>query len=532
MAFKFVLLATLVAAASAGLLPVAHHGAIATSHSTIQHHAAPAIHHVGSIHAAPAVYQHTIAQPTIIKSVEHHAPANYEFSYSVHDQHTGDIKSQHETRHGDEVHGQYSLLDSDGHHRIVDYHADHHSGFNAVVRREPSGVKIAQPVHKVIAQPVHVSSYAHAPVAHATIQHHHAAPIAHYSAPIAHHAAPIAHHVAPIAHHVAPIAHYSAPIAHHAAPIAHSSSSIVHGTSHLSHHHYQFSGVKVAQFLDNLVSRTEAVKNPQHVLSIKDADHDKLEHYHAVVQSVNSALSYTIMAFKFVLLATLVAAASAGLLPVAHHGAIATSHSTIQHHAAPAIHHVGSIHAAPAVYQHTIAQPTIIKSVEHHAPANYEFSYSVHDQHTGDIKSQHETRHGDEVHGQYSLLDSDGHHRIVDYHADHHSGFNAVVRREPSGVKIAQPVHKVIAQPVHVSSYAHAPVAHATIQHHHAAPIAHYSAPIAHHAAPIAHHVAPIAHHVAPIAHYSAPIAHHAAPIAHSSSSIVHGTSHLSHHHY
>ncbi|XP_053663449.1 histidine-rich protein PFHRP-II-like [Anopheles marshallii] len=469
MAFKFVLLATLVAAASAGLLPVAHHGSIATSHSTIQHHAAPAVHHVGSIHAAPAIYQHsaptivkTIAQPTIIKSVEHHAPANYEFSYSVHDEHTGDIKSQHETRHGDEVHGQYSLLDSDGHHRVVDYHADHHSGFNAVVRREPSAVKIAQPVHKVIAQPVHVSSYAHAPVAHATVQHHHAAPIAHYSAPIAHHAAPIAHHVAPIAH-------YSAPIAHHAAPIA---------------------------------------------------------------TSTSKQSSTPIMAFKFVLLATLVAAASAGLLPVAHHGSIATSHSTIQHHAAPAVHHVGSIHAAPAIYQHsaptivkTIAQPTIIKSVEHHAPANYEFSYSVHDEHTGDIKSQHETRHGDEVHGQYSLLDSDGHHRVVDYHADHHSGFNAVVRREPSAVKIAQPVHKVIAQPVHVSSYAHAPVAHATVQHHHAAPIAHYSAPIAHHAAPIAHHVAPIAH-------YSAPIAHHAAPIAHSTSSIVHGQSHLSHHHY
>uniref|UniRef100_A0AAG5DQB4 Uncharacterized protein n=1 Tax=Anopheles atroparvus TaxID=41427 RepID=A0AAG5DQB4_ANOAO len=168
MAFKFVLLATLVAAASAGLLPAAHHGAISLDH-----------------------HDH----------YDHHAPANYEFSYSVHDGHTGDIKSQHETRHGDEVHGQYSLLDSVGHHRIVDYHADHHSGFNAVVRREPSGVKIAQPV------------YAHAPVAHASIQHHHAAPIS---------------------HHVAPIAYQAAPIAHHTAPIAHSSSSIVHGASHLS----------------------------------------------------------------------------------------------------------------------------------------------------------------------------------------------------------------------------------------------------------------------------------------------------------
>ncbi|XP_058064790.1 cuticle protein 18.6-like [Anopheles bellator] len=243
MVFKFVAFATLIAATSAGLLPVAHHGAIATSHSTIQHHAAPAVHYHGDLHASPAVYHHapaivkTIAQPTIVKSVEHHAPANYEFSYSVHDEHTGDIKSQHETRHGDEVHGQYSLLDSDGHHRIVDYHADHHSGFNAVVRREPTNVKVLQPVHKVIAQPVHVHAHhaapiAHhvAPVAHATYQHHHAAPIAHHAIPVAH--ATIQHH------HAAPIAHYAAPIAHHAAPIAHSSSSIVHGHNHLSHHHY------------------------------------------------------------------------------------------------------------------------------------------------------------------------------------------------------------------------------------------------------------------------------------------------------
>ncbi|XP_062706997.1 cuticle protein 8-like [Aedes albopictus] len=207
------------------------------------------------------------------------------------------------------------------------------------------------------------------------------------------------------------------------------------------------------------------------------------------------------MAFKFVLLATLVAAASAGLIP--EHG-YASSHQTIQHHHAAPVHHVAAVHAAPVHHVAAIhAAPvhhTIVKEVEHHAPANYEFSYSVHDEHTGDIKSQHETRHGDEVHGQYSLIDSDGHHRIVDYHADHHSGFNAVVRREPTHVKVAQPVHKVIAQPVHIATHAVAPVHHATISHHHAAPVAHIShiaAPIAH----SAHQTASVTHHG--LSHYS-----------------------------
>uniref|UniRef100_A0A182QC02 Uncharacterized protein n=1 Tax=Anopheles farauti TaxID=69004 RepID=A0A182QC02_9DIPT len=110
-------------------------------------------------YAQPAVVK-SYAQPTYVKQVEDYdAPANYEFSYSVHDSHTGDVKSQHETRHGDQVQGQYSLLDADGHQRIVDYTADDHNGFNAVVRREPTNVKVVQPVQKVLAQPVYTGHY-------------------------------------------------------------------------------------------------------------------------------------------------------------------------------------------------------------------------------------------------------------------------------------------------------------------------------------------------------------------------------------
>ncbi|XP_055642284.1 larval cuticle protein A2B-like [Toxorhynchites rutilus septentrionalis] len=140
------------------------------------------------------------------------------------------------------------------------------------------------------------------------------------------------------------------------------------------------------------------------------------------------------MAFTFVVLLAMVATASAALLPVA------------------------------------------VKHVEYHdAPAEYQFSYSVHDDHTGDIKSQTEERHGDVVKGQYSLIDADGHKRIVDYSADDHSGFNAIVHREPLG-------HKVVKTIVPVAKAIVAPVAH------------HYVAPITHHYAPVAKIAAPIAH--------------------------------------
>ncbi|VVC35902.1 Insect cuticle protein,Chitin-binding type R&R consensus [Cinara cedri] len=62
---------------------------------------------------------------------------SYSYAYDVQDHLTGDSKSQHESRHGDVVHGSYSLVDPDGTKRTVDYTADPHNGFNAVVTKEP-----------------------------------------------------------------------------------------------------------------------------------------------------------------------------------------------------------------------------------------------------------------------------------------------------------------------------------------------------------------------------------------------------------
>lgn len=58
------------------------------------------------------------------------------FSYGVADPYTGDFKHQIETRAGDDVAGQYSLIEPDGSRRTVDYTAGA-EGFNAIVRKGP-----------------------------------------------------------------------------------------------------------------------------------------------------------------------------------------------------------------------------------------------------------------------------------------------------------------------------------------------------------------------------------------------------------
>lgn len=87
--------------------------------------------------------------------VEHYneRPVEYEFAYAVNEHSTGDIKSHQESRKGNMVTGRYELIDSDGFRRIVEYTADEHNGFNAIVRREPTDIKIP------VFEPHHVSHY-------------------------------------------------------------------------------------------------------------------------------------------------------------------------------------------------------------------------------------------------------------------------------------------------------------------------------------------------------------------------------------
>lgn len=63
----------------------------------------------------------------------------YNYWYDIVDPNTGDAKSLHEIRQGDNVKGSYSVIDPDGIKRIVDYVAGKH-GFKATVRKEPINI--------------------------------------------------------------------------------------------------------------------------------------------------------------------------------------------------------------------------------------------------------------------------------------------------------------------------------------------------------------------------------------------------------
>lgn len=110
----------------------------------------------GVVQQTATVYQ----SPTIlslIKPIESNPASDeyasypkYNFAYGVEDSLTGDSKAQQESRDGDIVKGQYSLNDADGFRRTVDYTSDAVNGFNAIVSRQPLGLKLnAQIIPKV-----------------------------------------------------------------------------------------------------------------------------------------------------------------------------------------------------------------------------------------------------------------------------------------------------------------------------------------------------------------------------------------------
>ncbi|GAB0092742.1 Chitin-binding type R&R consensus [Sergentomyia squamirostris] len=209
---QFLTFCALVAVARAGLLAqpayTAHHAPLAYAthaHAPVAYaaHAHAPVAYAAHAHApvayaahahAPVAYAAPVAKtivaaPAIAKVAVHddYDPnPQYSFAYDVQDGLTGDSKSQHETRSGDVVQGSYSLVDPDGVKRTVEYTADPHNGFNAVVHREPlaHAVKVAPAVK--VATPV---AYA-APIAKV-----HAAPVLAHAAPVHYaHAAPAYYH--------------------------------------------------------------------------------------------------------------------------------------------------------------------------------------------------------------------------------------------------------------------------------------------------------------------------------------------------
>lgn len=91
------------------------------------------VHNVFSVHPTSTSSQHF--------QRDHHlnfdSHPRYEFGYTVRDDFSGDVKSQQERRQGDRVEGHYSIIDSDGFRRVVDYKADDVNGFQSNVHRSP-----------------------------------------------------------------------------------------------------------------------------------------------------------------------------------------------------------------------------------------------------------------------------------------------------------------------------------------------------------------------------------------------------------
>ncbi|XP_067646249.1 cuticle protein 8 [Eurosta solidaginis] len=120
---------------------------------------------IAAAQAVPVEYGHypgpLLAHAPVLAHAVHAEPVaypKYSFNYGIKDPHTGDIKSQAEERDGDVVKGQYSLVEPDGSVRTVDYTADDHNGFNAVVHKTaPTKVIAHAPVL------AHAPVYAHAP---------------------------------------------------------------------------------------------------------------------------------------------------------------------------------------------------------------------------------------------------------------------------------------------------------------------------------------------------------------------------------
>ncbi|XP_034238869.1 larval cuticle protein A1A-like [Thrips palmi] len=238
--------------------------------------------------------------------------------------------------------------------------------------------------------------------------------------PVVHHA-PIVHHAVPVVH--APVHHEE----HHGPPSPYAFKYGVHdahtgdvkSASESSH-----GGVVKGEYSlvqpDGITRTVHYTADPHHGFNAHVSLSGHAVHgYHQICQNPESPLTSLLLSRAdplhpllnmqsftvVVVLAALVAVASAGLVPT---------------YVATAAHG----------YAHE----------EYDAHPKYSFKYGVHDAHTGDVKSASESRDGDVVKGEYSVVQPDGIIRTVHYTADDHNGFNAVVTNSGHAVHAAVPV--------------------------------------------------------------------------------------------
>nr|CAD7590037.1 unnamed protein product [Timema genevievae] len=404
MACKLLVIATLVAVSNAGDYvgsPAGYARPIASYASPAVSYAAPALSYAQpavASYAAPAVVSY--AAPAVAKvavNTDYDPNPQYSYAYSI---------TRRNRRPAMEMSSRvsYSLVEPDGTRRIVEYTADPHNGFNAVVHREPA-------VHatKVAAVAAPVARYAAPAVAYAAPVARYASPAVSYAAPAVSYAAsptlsyaaaaPAISYAAPVARYAAPAVSYAAPAVSYAAPIAR------------------------AAYAAPAVSYAAAP---------------------AVSYAASPAVSYAAPVARYAAPAVSYAA------PVARYAAPAVSYAApVASYAAPAVSYAAPVLSVIAVclavaragllpYSAGAAPRYVspgVGTADYDPNPQYSFSYSVADAVTGDNKNQQETRNGDHVQGSYSLVEPDGSTRTVHYTADPVNGFNAVVEKSGAGIK-------------------------------------------------------------------------------------------------
>ncbi|XP_074027709.1 uncharacterized protein [Leptinotarsa decemlineata] len=485
MAFKIVVLTTLLAYANAGLIAapaVATYSAAPAVSSSYIHQASPvAVAHAAPLavaHAAPVAVAHAAPVVSTYASspVAIHAPAYGATHQSVERSLGGAQSVSHYSKAVDSAFSSVRKYDT----RITNdalsvAHAPVVSAYSAA----PVYAKAVAPAVAYSAAPSFSSSYIQkaAPLAYASYAH--AAPVATYA-----HAAPVATYAA----HAAPVATYSA----HAAPVA----------------AYAAHAAPVASYSAGpVVTKAAVAYSPAAVVS------------HMTFSGLGTAYQCSmkfeepILIFicpQIVVLTTLLAYANAGLIAapaVAYSAAPAVSSSYI-HQATPVASHLAVAHAAPLAVAH--AAPVAVAHaapVEIHAPAYGSTHQSVERSLGGAQSVSHYSKAVDSAFSSVRKYDT----RITNdalsvAHAPVVSAYSAA----PVYAKAVAPAVAYSAAPSFSSSYIQkaAPLAYASYAH--AAPVATYA-----HAAPVATyaHAAPIATyaaHAAPVAAYAA----HAAPVA------------------
>ncbi|XP_008478529.2 uncharacterized protein LOC103515362 [Diaphorina citri] len=484
-------------------------------------YAAPA--YAAPAYAAPAYAAPAYAAPAYVapvykeKEVYADAYPKYEFEYEVQDPHTGDYKQQHESRDGDVVSGFYSLVEPDGSKRIVEYTADEHNGFNAVVKKEGGYAPAYKPaayVAPVVQAPAYVAPAYVAPAYH---------PPAYVAPAYSKYHTSIKSlkedHVLNTTENLISRAyldqHWEAALGKISNALRTQSAYCTDATLLLhikdlimlfitTLRNYGYSVTQLFDLLHEIGDHYNEVLMQRWVQVFRELleqesfipiqvetqeEYDDIvetfpfidEHletapfpkkfpfsqmvpnvYQQVKEFIYACLKFSEdLNLSLVVLAAVVMVAQAqyhiSLVVLAAVVMVAQA----QYHA-PA--YEGHAYAAPAYAAPAYVAP-VYKEKEVYADAypKYEFEYEVQDPHTGDYKQQHESRDGDVVSGFYSLVEPDGSKRIVEYTADEHNGFNAVVKKEGGYAPAYKPaayVAPVVQAPAYVAPAYVAPAYH------------------------------------------------------------------------